>query len=846
MATSSAPTVTPAPAAARTTSPDAVERLDVLVVGAGISGIGAAHYLKTELPGKSFAILEGRADLGGTWDLFRYPGIRSDSDLTTFGYEFKPWRAEEAIADGSQILDYLRETVEEEGLAPHIRFHHRVTAAAWSSDTARWLVDVERTDTGERLRLSVGWLFCASGYYAYEQGHTPHFEGQERFRGRIVHPQHWPEDLDWTGKRVVVIGSGATAVTLVPALADGAAHVTMLQRTPTYVLPIPRADRLANALRRRLGDERGHALARWKNIVRQRGIYLFAQRFPRQARALIRRANERQLPPGFPVDEHFNPPYDPWDQRLCAVPDGDLFRALRSGDASVVTDRIATFTEDGVRLESGRELPADVVVTATGLTMSMLGGMALTVDGEPVELPEHVVYRGAMLSDVPNLAVAIGYTNSSWTLKVGLLWQYVCRLIAHMEEHGQDAVWPVADPDMETRPMLDFAAGYVQRAIDSLPRQGAVAPWTMSMSYFQDVKTLRRRPLVDEHLVFASAGDGASPAAHAAPTAGEGWRPDILGDGYEQRVLELGPDPDGEGDVRAVLVRRLPRPGEEVRGAALYVHGFTDYFFQTELADHLAAQGLAFHALDLRKSGRARRPDQHAHYSSDLAQYDAELDRALKVITLEHPRLPVVVVAHSTGGLIAPLWLDRRRRQHRTGPVAGLVLNSPWLDMQGRPAVRSRPFTLGLHALARVRPFHELDMKAGVYGESLHRGARGEWDYDLTMKPHEAFPVAVGWLSAVRRGHARVHRGLEVGVPTLVLHSDRSHFSRTYSEDSDRADLVLDVEQIAAWAPSLGADVEVRAVPGARHDVFLSREEARHQAYDAVADWLRRRIDLAG
>ena len=318
------------------------------------------------------------------------------------------------------------------------------------------------------------------------------------------------------------------------------------------------------------------------------------------------------------------------------------------------------------------------------------------------------------------------------------------------------------------------------------------------------------------------------------------WQPDILGEGYEQTIFELGPDPDGQGDVRAVLVRRVPRAGEDVRGAVLYVHGFADYFFQTELADFFAARGFAFYALDLRKSGRARVAEQHGHYASNLRQYDLELDRAVKVITLENPKKPLLVVAHSTGGLITPLWLDRRRRERRTGRIVGLVLNSPWLDLQGRPAMRTRAFTTGLHTLARVRPFHPIEMAAGVYGQSLHVSHGGEWDYDLELKPDAAFPVTAGWLSAVRRGHARVHRGVEVGVPTLVLHSDRSHFSRTFSEETHKADVVLDVTQIAARAPSLGKDVEVVEVPGARHDVFLSQEAARRDAYAKVADWLGR------
>lgn len=486
--------------------PPAPEHLDVLVIGAGISGIGAGRYLRTELPAKSFAILEARQASGGTWDLFRYPGIRSDSDLHTFGYEFKPWRDEQSIADAPRILSYLRETVRENGLDAHIRYHHKVLGASWSSAEARWTVDVERTDTGERVRLTAGWIFCAGGYYRYDEGFTPSFPGRDRFTGPVVHPQHWPEDLDYAGKRVVVIGSGATAVTLVPAMAGAAAHVTMLQRTPSYVLPVPREDVIANALKKYFGQRRGYALTRRKNIAQQRVVWRLCQKYPKAARRLIRWVNARQLPAGYAVDTHFNPPYDPWDQRLCAVPDGDLFRAIRGGSASVVTDRIASFTETGVLLESGRELPADVVVTATGLNVQAFGGARLTVDGREVRLPDTVAYKGMMLSGVPNFAYAIGYTNSSWTLKIGLLCEHLCRLLAHMDAHGYDVCRPEpADPRMPTRPFLDFGAGYIQRAVDSLPRQGDRMPWLTSMDYRDDVRLLRADDVTDPELRFSRA-----------------------------------------------------------------------------------------------------------------------------------------------------------------------------------------------------------------------------------------------------------------------------------------------------------------------------------------------------
>ncbi|WAC53593.1 flavin-containing monooxygenase [Gordonia sp. SL306] len=490
------------------TTSTTTESIDVLIVGAGISGIGAARYLTTEHPARSFAIVEARAAAGGTWDLFRYPGIRSDSDLHTFGYEFKPWTDKQAIADAPRILDYLHETIDENGLTEHIRYQHRVVSAAWSSDDARWLVEIDRGDTGERTRISAGWIFCGSGYYDYDEGFTPEFQGRERFQGQIVHPQHWPEDLDYAGKRVVVIGSGATAVTLLPAMADEAEHVTMLQRTPTYIIPLPREDAIANALKKVLGDKRGYALTRQKNVAQQRLLFELCQRFPSVARRMIRKINASQLPEGYPVDTHFNPPYNPWDQRLCVVPDSDLFRTIRKGKASIVTDRIATFTETGVLLESGEELEADIVVTATGLNIKIIGGIDLSVDGRPVSLPDTVVYRGMMLSGVPNFALAIGYTNASWTLKIGLLCEYFCQLLTYLDRHGYDSVWAVADPAMPTRPLLDFGAGYVQRALATLPKQGPEAPWVMSMSYYAD-RRLLRGDVEDEHLHFSGAHDRA-------------------------------------------------------------------------------------------------------------------------------------------------------------------------------------------------------------------------------------------------------------------------------------------------------------------------------------------------
>jgi monooxygenase len=481
------------------------DHVDVLIIGAGISGVGAAWHLQDQQPGRTYAILEARDALGGTWDLFRYPGIRSDSDLHTFGYAFKPWTAEESIADGDAIRDYIQETAEENGIDAHIRFGRKAVRAEWSSERALWTVEVEHADTGETSEMTAGWLFSASGYYRYDEGFTPELPGLDSFGGRVVHPQLWPEDLDYAGKRVVVIGSGATAVTLIPAMAEETAHITMLQRSPSYILPLPSKDPVANWLRGKVGEERAYALTRRKNIFRQAAIFKLSQRFPKAVRKLIRKVNEQQLQgSGLDVDVHFKPTYDPWDQRLCAVPDGDLYRALRKGQASVVTDTIETFTETGVRLTSGRELEADIVITATGLNLLAFGGLELTVDGEAVSLPDTVAYKSMMLSGVPNFAYAIGYTNSSWTLKVDLVCEYLCRVLAHLDATRSDTAVPeVSDPDMPTRPLLDFKAGYVLRALDRFPRQGEAAPWQVLMSYSEDAKSLRGDAIDDGTLRFS-------------------------------------------------------------------------------------------------------------------------------------------------------------------------------------------------------------------------------------------------------------------------------------------------------------------------------------------------------
>ncbi len=490
-----------------------LEHFDVLIVGAGLSGIGAGVHLQTNCPGRRYAILEARERLGGTWDLFRYPGIRSDSDMYTLGYSFKPWKEAKAIADGGSILRYIEQTAKDNRVDERIRFNHRVVRSEWSSEDARWTVEVERGDTGETVQLTCGFLLMCSGYYRYDEGYTPEFPGTERFAGQIVHPQHWSDEIDYAGKRVVVIGSGATAITLVPAMAGSAAHVTMLQRSPSYVVSLPAEDRIANALRRRLPAKAAYAIARWKNVLRTMASFQLARRWPAAMKALLRKALEGQLPPGYDIDTHFKPRYDPWDQRLCLVPDGDLFKAIGAGRASVVTDRIDAFTERGIRLASGTELEADLVVTATGLNLVIFGGMEVAVDGHEVELAQTMSYKGMLLSGVPNFALTVGYTNASWTLKCDLTCEYVCRLLNHMEAHGYDVCTPRRDPTVAELPFIDFSSGYVVRTIDQFPKQGAKAPWRLYQNYALDILSLKRGAIEDDALEFSRAG---SPAVEAA------------------------------------------------------------------------------------------------------------------------------------------------------------------------------------------------------------------------------------------------------------------------------------------------------------------------------------------
>lgn len=476
--------------------------VDVLIVGAGLSGVGAGCHLETSRPGTTYAILEARDAIGGTWDLFRYPGIRSDSDMFTLGYRFRPWTDRKSLADGPTILKYVRETARDYGVDQHIRYGHRVTRVEWSTEDSQWTVYAEHA--GEVVTFTCSFLFCCSGYYRYDEGYTPDLPGIGDYQGRVVHPQHWPEDLDYAGKRVVVIGSGATAVTLVPAMAREAEHVTMLQRSPTYIISVPEQDAIANGLRKVLPDKAAYAVTRGKNVLLQTITYRLCRRRPGLVKTLLRKGVLKQVPEGYAVDTHFTPRYDPWDQRLCLIPDGDLFKAISDGTVSMATDTIDSFTEKGIRLSSGAELEADIVVTATGLNLLALGGMRFWVDGREIELPDTMAYKGVMLSGVPNFAYVIGYTNASWTLKADLACEYVTRLLGHMAEHGYRKVVPERDPSVSEEPFIDLASGYVRRSLDRLPKQGHRAPWRLRQNYLRDLMMVRRGTIEDGALRFGT------------------------------------------------------------------------------------------------------------------------------------------------------------------------------------------------------------------------------------------------------------------------------------------------------------------------------------------------------
>ncbi len=483
-----------------------MEKVDVIIVGGGLSGVGTACHLRKKCPNKSFVILEGRQSLGGTWDLFRYPGIRSDSDMHTLGFNFKPWKEAKSIADGPAILKYIKETAEEYDLEPHLRFGHRVTSASWDSQSASWTVATVNQETGDTARFHGNFLSMCSGYYSYENWHKPEFVGKEQFQGQILHPQAWPEDIKYGGKRVLVIGSGATAMTLVPAMAEQGAQVTMVQRSPTYVVSRPDEDRIANGLRKFLPESWAYAITRWKNITYQRHFYHRCRTKPEEVKAKLLGWVRAHLGPDYDVDRHFTPQYNPWAQRMCLIPNADLFRAISSGKVEVVTDGIERFTETGLLLTSGRALEGDIIVTATGLRLLVLGGVEFRVDGEAVDVAKTFTYKGMMYSDVPNLVQTFGYINASWTLRSDLTAEYLCRLLNHMEQLGVRRCTPrlrEEDLDMPERPWIEnFSSGYMQRSMHLFPKQGDRAPWHNPQNYALDKKMIRRAQLEDGALCF--------------------------------------------------------------------------------------------------------------------------------------------------------------------------------------------------------------------------------------------------------------------------------------------------------------------------------------------------------
>lgn len=477
-----------------------MEHFDVLIVGAGLSGIGAAAHLKMDCPNKSFAILEGRKTMGGTWDLFRYPGIRSDSDMFTLGYRFRPWNDPKAIADGPSILKYIQDTSKEFDLDEKIRYNHRVEKAEWSTDEAHWKITA---NIGEKeTHLTCNFLYLCTGYYDYDKGYTPDFAGMKDFKGQIIHPQKWTDDVDYENKSVIVIGSGATAVTLVPALAEKAEHVTMLQRSPSYILSVPAKDVIANTLRKLLPNRAAYTISRWKNVLVGMTIYSMSRKNPSFLKKILARGVEKQIGKDL-TDEHFQPKYNPWDQRLCLVPDSDLFKSIKEGNVSLITDHIETFTEKGLKLKSGKELEADIIVTATGLVMKIMAGLQLVVDEETVELSETITYKGMMYSDIPNAASAFGYTNASWTLKADLTAQYICRMLNFMDENGYEICTPrLDDPTIKPEPPVDFTSGYIQRALKDVPKQGSKLPWRVNQNYIKDIKMFRYGQIDDGTMEF--------------------------------------------------------------------------------------------------------------------------------------------------------------------------------------------------------------------------------------------------------------------------------------------------------------------------------------------------------
>lgn len=786
------------------------EHTDILIIGAGLSGIGAACKLRHEHPGKSITVLESRGNSGGTWDLFRYPGVRSDSDLYTYGYDFRPWTRQNPIAEGSAILDYIRDTARASGVDELIHYHRRVTAADWSSETSRWTVTVERTahpspdagaapgnaerpatsdrsahaavngaarpepiGTGETQPITATWVFVATGYYGYDRPHIPDFAGVDEFKGRLVHPQFWPEDLDVRGKKVAVIGSGATAVTLLPELVAGGAETTMVQRTPSYILPLPSPGVAEKVLFTALGRARAARVLRPLMAAGQRALWVASKAAPRVVRAGIAAVNRRRLPADVSVREHFTPPYDPWDQRLCVAPNGDFFAALHDPNAHIVTAGIDRFDANGLVLADGRRVAADVVVSATGFDLLMFGGARLSVDGRPVNLPERIAYRGAMLSDVPNLAFAIGYTNGSWTLKIGLVVDWLSRLIAHTDSVGAASVRPVAPEGLRTRPLLDFDAGYVQRSLDQLPRQGDTAPWRMAMNYFEDRRQLLRKPVVDRFLRF---DDAAAPVPEQLPALLTG-----PGESGEERTVQLD-------DERFICVR-LDGPSDGAPLVLITGLAFDLATWPMSFVHALADRGHRVIRLDNRDVGRSfrvtstppsarrllRGPLPEGQYSvEDMSEDVADTLRALGVERAD-------VMGFSLGGMIAQSLAGHHPELVRrlislcstTGdPSVGTAATSTAALLMF-PGAKTRD----MYIRGRLVMSHHLAGPGFPVDVAYERQlAATHWDRSLDPRGEaEAMRRQIG---AIRSSGDRTEVLSRITAPTLVIHGDKDKIVR--------------------------------------------------------------------
>lgn len=727
-----------------------IAHVDVLIIGAGLSGVGAAAHLVRDCPDKQYTVLESREAIGGTWDLFRYPGIRSDSDMYTFGYSFKPWKEAKAISDGAAIKRYVEETADEYGITSHIRFHHRVLSAEWSTAEGHWTVTAERADTGQKIVITASWVVGATGYYRYDEGYKPNFEGEQEFAGQIVHPQDWPEDLDYAGKRVAVIGSGATAVTLVPNLAEAAEHVTMVQRTPTYIASVPGVDPVATVLRRILPDSLAYPALRWKNMLGRQMQYIISRRKPDMVRAKIRKETIRRLPAGFDVDTHFNPPYNPWDQRLCAVPDGDLFQALSDGTASISTGRIRRFTENGLELESGEHVDADIIVTATGLNLRWLGGMEVIVDGERVKLGDRFAYKGMMVSGVPNLNMVTGYTNNSWTLKADLVSRYTCRLLRYLDDNGYDSATPRTPVGEAARPFLDLDAGYIRRGVNEMAKQGSHLPWRLHQNYVKDLRVFSSRHLNDGAMIFQRRQHPGEPDAQIISS--EGLRAPsttrLTVDGKTVRYRD-----EGEG-TPVVLVHGIGRSLE-------------DWMEQHDL---LRGRGLRVISVDLPGYGESE-PLDRTYTLEALGRFLGSFLNALGVSEPAH------LVGNSLGGAVAMQLAVQKTRS-----VQSLVLaDSAGFGREVALPVRLMSFRpLGRLLRANHSPASARQLELSLFHDpSMVTDERVNLGFRLAAQPHatRVFLDTAGTLGSIRGTREGWRKELidalaALRIPTLVVWGD--------------------------------------------------------------------------